>query len=152
MSMLYHIYIVYLYAERWLIHKQMETNHPHNNPPPNLLSGILCAHLLSHPLLIHHPRIRSLVQLSSHQVLGQQWFPLILEFLRFGIMVPAWKKYRCYCISWFDGKNVCMQSTSGFLYIILHKLAIPVDIRNICVFLAPIFASFTSIAAYLLTT
>jgi dolichyl-diphosphooligosaccharide---protein glycosyltransferase len=45
-----------------------------------------------------------------------------------------------------------MQSTSGFLYIVLHKLAIPIDIRNICVFLAPIFASLTSIAAYLLTT
>jgi dolichyl-diphosphooligosaccharide--protein glycosyltransferase len=45
-----------------------------------------------------------------------------------------------------------MQSTSGFIYIVLHKLAIPLDIRNICVFLAPVFASFTAIAAYLLTT
>lgn len=34
----------------------------------------------------------------------------------------------------------------------LHKLAIPIDIRNICVFLAPLFASFTAIAAYLLTS
>jgi dolichyl-diphosphooligosaccharide--protein glycosyltransferase len=35
---------------------------------------------------------------------------------------------------------------------VLHKLAIPIDIRNICVFLAPVFASFSSIAAYLLTS
>lgn len=34
----------------------------------------------------------------------------------------------------------------------LQKLAIPVDIRNICVFTAPLFASFTAIAAYLLTS
>ena len=38
------------------------------------------------------------------------------------------------------------------MYMALHKLAIPVDIRNICVFTAPIFASFTAIAAYLLTS
>lgn len=47
---------------------------------------------------------------------------------------------------------ILLQSTSGFIYILLHKLAIPVDIRNICVFLAPVFASFSSIAAYLLTS
>jgi dolichyl-diphosphooligosaccharide--protein glycosyltransferase len=42
--------------------------------------------------------------------------------------------------------------TSGFIHVVLHKLAIPIDIRNICVFLAPVFASFSSIAAYLLTS
>jgi len=38
------------------------------------------------------------------------------------------------------------------MYMALHKLAIPIDIRNICVFTAPLFASFTAIAAYLLTS
>lgn len=42
-------------------------------------------------------------------------------------------------------------TTSASIYWVLHKLSIPVDIRNICVFLAPVFAAFTSIAAYLMT-
>jgi len=33
----------------------------------------------------------------------------------------------------------------------LNKLLIPIDIRNCCVFLAPIFAAFTSMVAYLLS-
>lgn len=41
--------------------------------------------------------------------------------------------------------------TSGSIYWTLHALSIPVDIRNVCVFIAPVFASFTSIAAFLLT-
>jgi dolichyl-diphosphooligosaccharide--protein glycosyltransferase len=41
--------------------------------------------------------------------------------------------------------------TSGFIYWVLHKLCIPIDIRHVCVFLAPIFSAFTSIAAYLMT-
>lgn len=44
-----------------------------------------------------------------------------------------------------------LMSTSAIIYWTLHKLAIPVDIRNVCVFLAPVFASFTSIAAFLMT-
>lgn len=44
-----------------------------------------------------------------------------------------------------------LMMTSGFIYYILHSLGMPVDIRNVCVFLAPIFSSLTSIAAYLLT-
>jgi dolichyl-diphosphooligosaccharide--protein glycosyltransferase len=42
-------------------------------------------------------------------------------------------------------------TTSYVIYWVLHKLLIPVDIRNVCVFLAPVFAAFTSIAAYFLT-
>jgi dolichyl-diphosphooligosaccharide--protein glycosyltransferase len=34
----------------------------------------------------------------------------------------------------------------------LIKIGIPIDIRNICVFLAPVFASLTAISSYLLTT
>jgi dolichyl-diphosphooligosaccharide--protein glycosyltransferase len=35
---------------------------------------------------------------------------------------------------------------------LLIKIGLPIDIRNICVFLAPTFAALTSISAYLLTT
>ena len=41
--------------------------------------------------------------------------------------------------------------TSAIIYWTLHALSIPVDIRNVCVFLAPVFAAFTAIAAYLMT-
>lgn len=44
-----------------------------------------------------------------------------------------------------------LMMTSGFIYYVLHSLGMPVDIRNVCVFLAPVFSSLTSIAAYLLT-
>ena len=42
--------------------------------------------------------------------------------------------------------------TSGVIYHILRFLAIPVDIRNICVLLAPGFSGLTAFAAYLLTS
>jgi dolichyl-diphosphooligosaccharide---protein glycosyltransferase len=42
-------------------------------------------------------------------------------------------------------------TTSYSIYWALHKLAIPIDIRHVCVFLAPVFAAFTSIVTYLLT-
>ena len=42
-------------------------------------------------------------------------------------------------------------TTSYAIYCILHKIGIPMDIRNVCVFLAPIFAGFTSLVAYLMT-
>ncbi|KAJ3112073.1 oligosaccharyl transferase stt3 subunit [Phlyctochytrium bullatum] len=41
--------------------------------------------------------------------------------------------------------------TAGGIHWILNKLHFPVDIRNICVFLAPVFSAFTAIATYLLT-
>ncbi|KAL2372834.1 oligosaccharyl transferase stt3 subunit [Blastomyces gilchristii] len=41
--------------------------------------------------------------------------------------------------------------TSGVIYHILRFLSIPVDIRNICVMLAPGFSGLTAIAMYLLT-
>ena len=41
--------------------------------------------------------------------------------------------------------------TSGVIYHIFRFLTIPVDIRNICVLLAPGFSGFTAIASYLLT-
>jgi hypothetical protein len=44
-----------------------------------------------------------------------------------------------------------LMTTSGIIYWTLHKLGLPVDVRNVCVFLAPCFAAFTAIAAFLLT-
>lgn len=41
--------------------------------------------------------------------------------------------------------------TSATLYRVLWLLNITIDIRNICVFLAPLFSSFTTIVTYLLT-
>lgn len=42
--------------------------------------------------------------------------------------------------------------TSGVIYHILRLLSLPVDIRNICVLLAPAFSGLTAVATYLLTT
>lgn len=44
-----------------------------------------------------------------------------------------------------------LMSTAAALHQILNSLHITINVRNICVFLAPIFASLTAIAAYLLT-
>ncbi|KAI1107725.1 glycosyltransferase family 66 protein [Jackrogersella minutella] len=41
--------------------------------------------------------------------------------------------------------------TSGAIYHLLRALTVPVDIRNICVLLAPAFSGLTAYAAYLLT-
>ncbi|KAL6869834.1 oligosaccharyl transferase stt3 subunit [Amphichorda felina] len=41
--------------------------------------------------------------------------------------------------------------TSGVIYHALRALTIPIDIRNICVLLAPAFSGLTAFAAYLLT-
>lgn len=41
--------------------------------------------------------------------------------------------------------------TSGAIYHLLRFLTVPVDIRNICVLLAPAFSGLTAVASYLLT-
>uniref|UniRef100_A0A1B6ET97 dolichyl-diphosphooligosaccharide--protein glycotransferase n=1 Tax=Cuerna arida TaxID=1464854 RepID=A0A1B6ET97_9HEMI len=41
--------------------------------------------------------------------------------------------------------------TSGAIHYVLHALNIPVHIRDICVFLAPIFSGLTAVSTYLLT-
>lgn len=41
--------------------------------------------------------------------------------------------------------------TSGIIYHVLRFLTLPVDIRNICVLLAPAFSGLTALATYLLT-
>jgi dolichyl-diphosphooligosaccharide---protein glycosyltransferase len=42
--------------------------------------------------------------------------------------------------------------TSGVIYHVLRVLSLPVDIRNICVLLAPAFSGLTAVAMYLLTS
>lgn len=42
--------------------------------------------------------------------------------------------------------------TSGVIYHILRLLTLPIDIRNICVLLAPAFSGLTAVATYLITS
>ncbi|TPX38205.1 hypothetical protein SmJEL517_g00361 [Synchytrium microbalum] len=42
--------------------------------------------------------------------------------------------------------------TAGIMHKFLHYINFPVDIRDICVFLAPVFSAFTAYATYLLTS
>jgi dolichyl-diphosphooligosaccharide--protein glycosyltransferase len=44
-----------------------------------------------------------------------------------------------------------LMGTSSLIYHICHLLKLPVEIRNVCVFLAPVFAALTAISTYLLT-
>lgn len=41
--------------------------------------------------------------------------------------------------------------TSGFIHYVLNLLNIPIHIRDVCVFLAPIFSGLTALATYFLT-
>jgi dolichyl-diphosphooligosaccharide---protein glycosyltransferase len=41
--------------------------------------------------------------------------------------------------------------TSGAIHYVLHSLNLPVHIRDICVFLAPVFSGLTAISTYFLT-
>ncbi|KAJ3092940.1 oligosaccharyl transferase stt3 subunit [Quaeritorhiza haematococci] len=42
--------------------------------------------------------------------------------------------------------------TAGAIHYILNLLHFPIDIREVCVFLAPLFSAFTAVAAYLFTS
>ena len=44
-----------------------------------------------------------------------------------------------------------LMSTAGAFYWAAHKLGFPVDIRNVCVFMAPAFSGLCGVATYLLT-
>lgn len=41
--------------------------------------------------------------------------------------------------------------TSAIFYHVMHFFHITIDIRNVCVFLAPLFSSFTTIVTYHMT-
>lgn len=45
-----------------------------------------------------------------------------------------------------------LMTTASFIWNVLHKLGIPIDIRNVCVLFAPIFSSITAWATYKLTS
>ena len=45
-----------------------------------------------------------------------------------------------------------IMSTAASLYWLCRFLTIPIEIRNVCVFLAPVFSGFTSISTYLLAS
>eukprot|EP01137_Pigoraptor_chileana_P009921 Opistho-2@58858 len=68
-------------------------------------------------------------------------------------------------INWFDERSWYplgrivggtvypgLMFTSGTIHWVLHALHIPIHIRDICVFLAPIFSGLTAIATFLLTS
>jgi dolichyl-diphosphooligosaccharide---protein glycosyltransferase len=42
-----------------------------------------------------------------------------------------------------------LMATSGVIYNVLHSLHLPVDIRNVCVLLAPGFSALTAWATYM---
>ena len=44
-----------------------------------------------------------------------------------------------------------IMATAGLIHASLHAIGFPVDIRNVCVFLAPAFAALTSLAGYFVT-
>ena len=52
-----------------------------------------------------------------------------------------------YHFSFFPGLMI----TSGSIHYVLSLLNITTNIRDVCVFLAPLFSGFTAIATYLLT-
>lgn len=41
--------------------------------------------------------------------------------------------------------------TSGLIHFVLNSIHISIDIRNVCVFLAPFFSGLTAIATFLFT-
>lgn len=66
---------------------------------------------------------------------------------------------KCYTGTWHPLGRVTggtlypgLMVTSGVIYHILRLLSLPVDIRNICVLLAPGFSGLTAFAAYLITS
>mmetsp|Transcript_6342 Transcript_6342/g.811 ORF Transcript_6342/g.811 Transcript_6342/m.811 type:complete len:103 (-) Transcript_6342:1738-2046(-) len=42
-------------------------------------------------------------------------------------------------------------ATSSFIFKLCHFLSFPVDIKEVCVFLAPVFSALTALSSYLLT-
>ncbi|CAH8454710.1 unnamed protein product [Heterobilharzia americana] len=42
--------------------------------------------------------------------------------------------------------------TSSFIYSLLHAIHVTIDVRNVCVFLAPLFSSFTTLVTFMLTS
>eukprot|EP00010_Vexillifera_abyssalis_P004161 CAMPEP_0201556412 /NCGR_PEP_ID=MMETSP0173_2-20130828/55250_1 /ASSEMBLY_ACC=CAM_ASM_000268 /TAXON_ID=218659 /ORGANISM="Vexillifera sp., Strain DIVA3 564/2" /LENGTH=669 /DNA_ID=CAMNT_0047968679 /DNA_START=162 /DNA_END=2167 /DNA_ORIENTATION=+ len=68
-------------------------------------------------------------------------------------------------LNWFDSRSWYplgrvvggtlypgLMTTAGFIYWLLHKLHFTVDIRNVCVFIGPLFSGLTALITYLFTS
>ena len=73
--------ISFLSYEPHLIPSNLETPHPHLHPPPHLFHLHHRQSFQCHQVRVHHSLIRSLVQLSNHQIPRQPRFQRVLEFL-----------------------------------------------------------------------
>lgn len=59
--------------------------------------------------------------------------------------------YNIICVIFSGTIYPGLMITSTVIYNILHFINVTLEIRNICVFLAPLFSSFTTIITFLLT-
>jgi dolichyl-diphosphooligosaccharide---protein glycosyltransferase len=111
-------------------------------------------------------------QLQSQSILGstfeQQstWCKMASTAFGIGLMTVwiSWAHATVSCIDWYLGTwhplgrvtggtlYPGLMVTSGAIYHLLRFLSFPVDIRNICVLLAPACSGLTAFAAYLLTS
>ena len=123
--------------------------------------GLLFTSILTDAQLrIHHPRIRSVA--SPHippceQQLTSRWF----NFRASKILVNT--SFQAFW-NWFDSRSWYplgrvaggtlypgLMVTSAIIHNFLQFINLPVDIRNVCVLLAPGFSALTALATYLFT-
>lgn len=139
----------------------MEKSHHIRHPLPGMGVRVLCPVVRRHTVREHHPRIRPLVSTSRHTLcIRTHNIPTSLIHdnnscvYRFNYRATAYMVEHGFYnfLNWFDerawyplgrivGGTVYpgLMVTSGAIHHILHALNIPVHIRDICVFLAPIF-------------
>lgn len=74
------------------------------------------------------------------------WYPHLFINLRFD--ATAW-----YPLGRVVGGTLYpgLMATAALLHQILHALSLPVDIRNVCVFFAPVFSGLTALTTFLFT-
>lgn len=74
-----------------------------------------------------------------------------VTLLTLGFAVPLSSLSHSHNLMEFLLPIIGLMITSAAIYHVLHFLHITIDIRNVCVFLAPLFSSFTTIVTYHLT-
>ncbi len=122
-----------------------------------LAPGINLACLSSIALLAFLIRIFSVIRYESVIHEFDPWFNFrVTQYLTDEGVYAFWNWFdpeSWYPLGRFIGVTTYpgLMFTSAFLQWLCNTLLFPVDIRNICVFLAPVFASITTIAAYLFT-
>ena len=147
-------------------------NQPNGNPFPRKLAYPLPSHI-SHSTLTNTESFLRLVTLAliSAAAIGSRLFAVV----RFESVIhefDPWFNYRASKVlvndgfyefwNWFDptawyplGRVVGgtiypgLMVTSGLIWNALRWMNMPVDIRNVCVMLAPGFAGLTAVATYL---